>query len=111
MIMRTQDRLLSRMTLAVAPLLVWAAHFFFCYAWTAVVCERGGDPGVALVVASVLAAGAAVALLMRALRPLCGARPPVRLIVWVHFALAALALAAIAWTCVPILMLPMCEGP
>jgi hypothetical protein len=111
MIMRTQDRLLSQMTLAVAPLLVWAAHFFFCYAWTAAACQRGGDPAVALVVASVLAMVAAVALLARAVRLLWRAARPVQLIVWVRVATAALALAAIAWTCVPMLMLRMCTGP
>lgn len=109
--MRTQDQLLGKMTLAVAPLLVWAAHFFFCYAWTAAACQRGNDPAMALVVASVLALGAAMALSMRALRQLCRAPPPVRLMVWVHFAAAALALIAIAWTCVPMLMVGMCEGP
>lgn len=106
--MRNQDRLLSQMTLAVAPLLVWAAHFFFCYAWTAVVCQRGGDPAMVLAVASVLALGAAALLLACALRRLCRAAQPVRLIVWVRFASAALALAAISWTCVPMLMLGMC---
>lgn len=106
--MRTQDRLLRQMTLAVAPLLVWAAHFFFCYAWTAAACRRGGDPAVVLAVASVLALGAALALLARALRLLCRTAQPVRLIVWVRFGSAALALAAIAWTCVPMLMLGMC---
>jgi hypothetical protein len=111
MIMRTQDRLLSKMTLAVAPLLIWAAHFFFCYAWTAAACQRGGDPAVALGVASVLALGAAALLLAGALRPVCRAPRPVRLIVWVHFASAALALAAIVWTCVPMLMLAGCAGP
>ena len=109
--MRSQDRLLRKMTLAVAPLLVWAAHFFFCYAWTAVACQRGGDPAMALVAASVLAVGAAAALLGRSLRRLCRAPQPVRLIVWVHFASAALALAAIVWTCVPMLMLAICTGP
>jgi len=110
-IMRTQDRLFSKMTLAVAPLLVWAAHFFFCYAWTAAACQRGGDPAMVLGVASVLALGASALLLARALRRVCRAPQPVRLIVWVHFASAALALAAILWTCVPMLMLEMCTGP
>ena len=109
--MRTQDRLLRKMTLAVAPLLIWAAHFFFCYAWTAAACQRGGDPALALGAASVLAVGAAAALLAYALRRLCRAPQPVRLIDRVHFASAALALAAILWTCVPMLMLEMCTGP
>jgi hypothetical protein len=109
--MQTQDRLLGKMVWAVSPLLVWAAHFFFCYVWTAASCQRGGDPAVTLGVASALALGAAAALLARALRRLCRAPQPVRLIDWVHFASAALALAAIAWTCVPMLMLDMCASP
>lgn len=109
--MRTQDRLLRKTTLAVAPLLVWAAHFFFCYAWTAAACQRGGDPAWALGVASVLAVGAVALLLAGALRRVCRAPQPVRLIDWVHCASAALGLAAILWTCVPMLMLGMCIGP
>jgi len=109
--MRTQDRLLSKMTLTVAPLLVWAAHFFFCYAWTAAACQRGGDPAVVLGVASALALAGAALLLAGALRRLCRAPQPVPLIDWVHFASAALALTAIVWTCVPMLMLELCAGP
>lgn len=109
--MQTQDRLLGKMVWAVMPLLIWAAHFFFCYAWTAASCQRGADPSVALGVASALALGAGAALLARAVRRLCRAPRPVRLIDWVHFGSAALALVAIAWTCVPMLMLDLCAGP
>lgn len=108
--MNNRDRLLRMMMLTVAPLLVWAVHFFFCYAWTAVACQRGGDPAMALGVASALALGVAALLALRALRRLCSVPRPVRLIVWVHFASAALALVAIAWTCVPMLMLRSCAG-
>ena len=109
--MQTQDRLLGKMLWAVAPLLIWAAHFFLCYAWTAASCQRGADPSVALGVASALALGAGAALLARAVRRLSRAPRPVRLIDWVHFGSAALALVAIAWTCVPMLMLDLCAGP
>lgn len=109
--MHTQDRLLGKMVWAVSPLLIWVAHFFFCYAWTAAACQRADDPALALGVASALALGAGAALLARALQRLCRAPQPVRLIDWVHFASAALALAAIAWTCVPMLMLDGCAGP
>nr|WP_315212840.1 hypothetical protein [uncultured Duganella sp.] len=102
---------MRKTTLAVAPLLVWAAHFFFCYAWTAAACQRGGDPAMALGVASVLAVGAVALLLAGALRRVCRAPQPVRLIDWGHCASAALGLAAILWTCVPMLMLGMCIRP
>ena len=98
------------MVWTVAPLLIWAAHFFFCYTWTAASCQRGGDPALALSVASALALGAAAALLARAVRRVCRAPRPARLIDWVHFASAVLASVAIAWTCVPMLMLDLCAG-
>lgn len=111
MTMQTQDRLLGKMVWAVSPLLVWAAHFFFCYVWTAASCQRGGDPALVLGMASALALGAGAALLAKALRRLSRAPKPVRLIDWVNFASAALALVAIAWTCVPMLMLNLCISP
>nr|WP_315398529.1 hypothetical protein [uncultured Duganella sp.] len=109
--MRTQDRLLRKMTMAVAPLLIWAAHFFFCYAWTAMACQRGGDPAMPLAVASAVAFASVALLLARALRGFCRAAPTAPLIVWVKLVSAALALVAIAWTCVPMLMLATCDVP
>lgn len=109
--MHNQDRLLSKMVGALTPLLIWAAHFFFCYLWTVTACQRGADPAAALGVASALALGVGALLLARALRRLRLTSEPVRLIDWVHFAAAVLALAAIAWTCVPMLMLDLCAGP
>lgn len=92
------------------PLLVWAAHFFFCYAWTAAACQRGHDPAAALGVASTLALGLGGLLLFLALRRLRRSPAPWRLIDWVNCAVAALSLVALAWSCVPLLMLPPC-GP
>ena len=42
--MRAQDRLLTRTLTAVLPLVIWGVHFFFCYAYAAVACQRGSDP-------------------------------------------------------------------
>ena len=110
--MRTQDRLLTRTLAAVLPLVVWGVHFFFCYAWAAVACQRGGDPAWGLGAVSVLALGAAALLCARALRRVCrqgGAAPALH--DWATLVTAALSLVAIAWTCVPMLMVDLCSGP
>ena len=110
--MRAQDRLLTRTLTAVMPLVLWGVHFFFCYAWAAVACQRGGDPGPVLGAVSVVAVGAAALLFARALRPVCrqGDAAPA-LHDWATLVTAALAPVAIAWTCVPMLLVDMCSGP
>jgi len=110
--MRTQDRLLTRTLHATLPLVTWGVHFFFCYAYAAVACQRGGDPGAVLAAVSVLAVGMAALLLVRALRNVCrsgNAAPGLH--DWVTFVTAALALVAIVWSCVPLLMVGLCSGP
>lgn len=110
--MKNQDHLLSRMLRVVLPLVVWGVHFFFCYAYAAVACERGGDPATGLVVASVLAVMAAAVLAVRSLRQVCGpARAAPGLEDWASLVSGAFALVAIVWTCVPMLMVEMCSGP
>ncbi|MET0320991.1 MAG: hypothetical protein ABW069_09755 [Duganella sp.] len=116
--MKNQDRLLSRMLRVVLPLVIWGVHFFFCYAYAAVACERGGDPVAGLVVTSVLAVAAAAALAAMALRRVCGAassraraRAAPGLEDWASLVSGALALVAIVWTCVPMLMVQVCSGP
>ena len=112
--MRAQDRLLPRTLTAVLPLVLWGVHFFFCYAWAAVACERGSDPAWALGAVSVLAVGAATVLFVRALRRVCQLREghaSPALHDWATLVTAALSLVAIAWTCVPMLMVDMCSGP
>lgn len=110
--MRTQDRLLTRTLRATLPLIVWGVHFFFCYAYAAVACQRGGDPGSVLGAVSVLAVAAAALLFGQALRVVCGqgAAAP-GFYDWIVFTVAALSLVAIVWTCVPMLMVEMCSGP
>ena len=110
--MRTQDRLLTRTLRATLPLVIWGVHFFFCYAYADVACQHGGDPGTVLGAVSVLAVGVAALLFGRALRVVCRQGVPApRLYDWAAFTMAALSLVAIAWTCVPLLMVPMCSGP
>ena len=110
--MRTEDRLLTRTLRATLPLVIWGVHFFFCYAYAAVACQRGSDSGTALGAVSVLAVGATALLFGQALRVVCrqGSAAP-GLYDWAAFTVAALSLVAIVWTCVPMLMVEMCSGP
>lgn len=128
--MRSQDRLLTHVLRAVLPLVIWGAHFFFCYAWAAVACQRGANPASVLGAVSLLAVGAAALLFGQSLRRACrqhrdsqphanartdgpqtGAQQPAGVYAWAQLAIAGLSLAAIIWTCVPMLMVEMCAGP
>jgi hypothetical protein len=104
--MRTQDRLFSQTLHAVLPLLIWAAHFFFCYVYAAAACRGGGGNPTLLVVASLAAVVVAVALLARAAWRTVNAGAPVRLLDWSTLVIASLALAGILWSSIPIAMLP-----
>ena len=92
---------------ASAPLLVWAAHFTACYLLVAAQCSPAAITPAApqrwlLALISVLALGVCAALLWRA------RRPSARLLDWACTGSAVLALAAIAWTSVPVMMLDGC---
>lgn len=107
--MRTQDRLFRQTLYAVLPLLIWAAHFAFCYVYAAEACQRG-DPGAAvLLAASLAAASASAALLVIAARRGAPVDGMMRLLHWATLVVAALGLIAILWGSVPIVMLP-CGG-
>lgn len=111
--MKTPDRLLTRILRTTLPLVIWGAHFFFCYAYAAVACQRGADPASVLGAVSVLAVGAAALLFSQALRRVCrrgGEEQAPGLEQWAHCITASLSLVAIIWTCVPMLMLDMCAG-
>jgi hypothetical protein len=95
-----------------APLLVWAAHFAFCYVAVAVMCAGAVQAGIGepralrwwLVVATVLGLAALAAMLWRARRP--DARSP-----WLQLMRrmgSTLALIGVAWMGVPMAMLPAC---
>lgn len=98
------------------PLVWWALHFAFCYAGLAIGCTAGWDRGASLVgsplqtallIGSAIAVAGAAVLLLHAWRR---ARaddgsllPRVRLVA------AVMALIGIAWTSVPLLLLPLCR--
>jgi hypothetical protein len=97
-----------------APMLLWSAHFAFCYVAIAVGCAaiaRGGAVTASsltlmLVVGTAGALAAAAVLLVRACR--AGMREPAALLAKVRLAAAVLALVGIAWTGLPLAFLPPC---
>jgi len=105
-----RDRLVSRTLYATAPLLVWAAHFTLCYALVATQCSPALlSPGAPTIWILALASAAALALctlmLWRTNRAL---DERARLLDWARIGSAVLALAGIAWTSVPLLLLDGC---
>jgi len=104
------DRLLTRTLYATAPLLVWAAHFTLCYALVAAQCSPAllwpGAPTMwILALASAAALALCASMLWRARRSL---DEQARLLDWARSCSAMLALAGIAWTSVPLLLLDGC---
>lgn len=100
--------LLRRLWHAGAPLFVWAAHFAFCYGLVAVQCGAGaGAPSRSvLAIATALALAACGSMLWTSRTGLYGGAG---LAGWARAAGAVLALAAIAWAGVPILLLDGCR--
>ena len=96
---------------AAAPLWTWALHFAFCYVAVAVGCDAGGDLAAlrwTLVAGSVVAIAAAALLTLSAWR---NARQAAHrgLAVRVGLLAAALSLLGVAWTALPVLLLPACR--
>ena len=97
-----------------APMLLWSAHFAFCYVAVAVGCTAlaHGDAASALNLRPALLAGTAIALAAGAwlLVRACHAdvREPGSLLAKVRLAGTVLALVGIAWTALPLAFLPLC---
>jgi hypothetical protein len=98
-----------------APMLLWSAHFGFCYVAVAVGCtaRAHGDAASASSLRTALLAATAIALaigawlLVHACR--ADAREPGALLPKVRLAGAVLALVGIAWTSLPLALLPLCS--
>lgn len=97
--MKIRDGTLRRMLYATAPLLLWAGHFALMYLLAVLHAGRAG-----MIVLSLLALGAAGALVWRAARQPSGERALHELAMGAN---AVLALIAIVWTSVPLLILPV----
>jgi hypothetical protein len=93
------------------PLLVWSAHFAFSYGLAAAQCTpaglRPGGPDRMLLGAVTLAAMVACAWLAWRARGVLR-RIDAGLLDWSRFVLAVLALVAVAWTGVPLLLVAGC---
>lgn len=106
-----RDSVTRRSLRASAPLLVWAAHWSLCYLSVAGICSRGTwSDSVQPVLAgiSLLALAAVSVMLWRAGRGL-GGRLPATLGEWSLAGGSVLALAGIAWTTLPLLMVDGCR--
>ncbi|MGY6215536.1 hypothetical protein ACW73L_10280 [Methylolobus aquaticus] len=112
---RTAVRILS-------GVLIWGGHFLFIYATTAVVCARGWDAerwlgvslltgviGAATVAAGVIA-GWMIARAVRSARHQRVSDGSAHFVDWITAALCALALVAIAWETLPLLLLTNCAA-
>jgi hypothetical protein len=106
-----RDSVTVRSLRASAPLLVWAAHWSLCYLAVAGICSRGTwSASVRPVLASISLVALVVVSIMlwRAWRRLHG-RLPTTLGEWSLAGGAVLALAGIAWTSLPLLMVDGCR--
>lgn len=107
------DHFFRRLWGGTLPLIIWGLHFTACYVLVAVACSPAGyTPGAPnrLLLGGVsLAALAACALLAwRAKNTLRAAGDDTGLYEWAAAGSAVLALAGVAWTSLPILMLSGC---
>lgn len=107
--MNMHERLFSQIWQASAPLLVWAAHFTLCYGLVAAECSPAlarREPSVGwLWIGTALAIGACLWMLWRARAVL---QEDAGLVKLAQAGSALLALAGIAWTSVPLMLLGGC---
>ncbi|MCK0509874.1 hypothetical protein [Aromatoleum buckelii] len=87
-----------------AGVIVWALHFSVIYGLSALACARSAPQAVPWVigVATLVAIGACVAIIVRELGQGPGFEP------WLAAGLAVLALLAILWEALPVLMVAPC---
>lgn len=108
--MNMLDRIPRQALLGTAPLLLWAAHFFLSYVLVAAECSplfyRPGAPSRWLLAGISLAALATCAWMLWKARRAWS--PDARLMDWAQGGGALLALAGIAWTSLPLLLLDGC---
>lgn len=105
-----RERLFKRTLQGTAPLLVWAAHFTLCYGLVAAQCSPAllmpGAPTIWLLALASVAALAVCGWMLWRSRLALGEQA--RLLDWARTGSATLALAGIAWTSVPLLLLDGC---
>lgn len=89
----------------VAGVVIWALHFAAIYAFTGVACARHvpGPVPLAIALATLVGAGACALIVIAELRQRQGFES------WMTGGLAAVALLAIVWEAVPVLVVTPCE--
>ena len=108
------DHFFRQLTRGTLPLLVWGAHFMFCYVLAAAQCTpaamRAGGPDRLLLGGVTVAALAVCAWLAWRERGMLrdGAREQAGLLDWAAALGAVLAFVAIMWTGMPILLVDGC---
>jgi hypothetical protein len=108
---RTRASFRGRVLAGILPLLVWSLHFAFTYGLAAAQCtpagmRPGGPDRVLLGAVTLVAVGACAWLAWRSRGVL--RREDAGLLDWARLVLAALALVAVAWTGVPLLLVDGC---
>ena len=106
------DHFLKQLLRGTLPLLVWAAHFAFCYVVAAAQCtpaliRTGGPNRTLLVIATAVAVAACLWLAWRE-RGFLHNRQDARLLDWAGALGAGLALVGILWTGLPLLLVEGC---
>lgn len=108
---RTRESFWRRLLAGTLPLLVWSVHFAFTYGLAAAQCTpawmRPGGPDRMLLGAVTLGAAGACAWLAWRARDV-PRRADAGLVDWARLVLAVLALVAVAWTGVPLLLVAGC---
>ena len=108
---RTRESFWRRLLAGTLPLLVWSLHFAFAYGIASAQCtpaamRPGGPDRVLLGAVTVAAIGACAWLAWRARG--VPWRDDAGLLDWARLVLAVLALVAVAWTAVPLLLVTGC---
>ena len=101
--MQQRDALFASMMRVCAPLLVWAAHFFFCYAYVAAGCASSAVLGVT----TVLALAACCGLLWLSWRGRIGKGSLLDL---GAFLASVLSFIAITWSTLPLIFMAACRS-
>lgn len=106
------EHFFRRLLRAILPLLVWLLHFAFCYGLAAAQCtpaglRPGGPDRTAMGIATVAALAVLAWLVWRG-RAVPGRPGRAGLWEWASFLFAALALVAVAWSSVGILLVAGC---
>ncbi|MGH8717617.1 MAG: hypothetical protein ACREV0_01530 [Burkholderiales bacterium] len=92
-------------------ILIWAAHFLVIYAMTGIICARANWIELlpwGIGAASAIAVAGVLAIIFVSLREIRGATEPSRFLRWLTTAFAMLALIAIIWEALPVVMVPIC---